>query len=164
MIYDLHLNRRMRTAAHQPRAAQFRRAALHTFYKKCARGECAAVSRAYVSKVLRGEEVNISFATPLPGHRLWRLAQGLEAGFAALRASLRASLFGASRSGDIPSVSRTLSAWTSLRNSPSNPTTILKSLNPPPFFILHSSFFILHPSLFILPPPTFQLPTSPWHE
>ena len=28
--------RRMRTAAHQPRAAQFRRAVLHTFYKKCA--------------------------------------------------------------------------------------------------------------------------------
>ena len=86
MIYDLHLNRRMRTAAHQPRAAQFRRTALHTFYKKCARGGCAAVSRAYVTKVLQGNEVNFSFATPLLGHRLWRLAQGLEAGFAALRA------------------------------------------------------------------------------
>ena len=28
--------RRTRAAAHQPRAAQFRRTALHTFYKKCA--------------------------------------------------------------------------------------------------------------------------------
>ena len=69
----------MRTAAHQPRAAQFRRTALHTFYKKCAeemgaegcntfykkcaRGGCAAVSRAYVSKVLRGEEANFTFAS-----------------------------------------------------------------------------------------------------
>ena len=100
--------RRTRTAAHQPSAAQFRRAALHTFYKKCAEGKwnsgviaemgcgcgadgtlhtfykkcamgmgaegcntfykkcagggCAAVSRAYVSKVLRGK-ANFTFAS-----------------------------------------------------------------------------------------------------
>ena len=38
---------------------------MHTFYKKCARGRGAAVSRAYVSKVLRGEEVNFTFASAL---------------------------------------------------------------------------------------------------
>ena len=42
-----------------------RRNASHTFYKKCARGRGAAVSRAYVSKVLRGEEVNFTFASAL---------------------------------------------------------------------------------------------------
>ena len=36
---------------------------LHTFYKKCAMGGCAAVSRAYVLKVLRGEDVNFTFAS-----------------------------------------------------------------------------------------------------
>ena len=52
--------RRMRTAAHQPRAAQFRRAtqfrraALHTFYKKCAEGRGARLSRASTRSTWRG--------------------------------------------------------------------------------------------------------------
>ena len=125
-------SRRMRTAAHHSRAAQFRRTSLHTFYKKCAEanldcggvgvntfykkcamGRCGTshhhsssiilhskpmdsvnrigsmflcailtrmrelgmnksslarkmnVSRAYVTKVLQGNEVNFSFATAI---------------------------------------------------------------------------------------------------
>ena len=46
---------------------------LHTFYKKCAEGRGAGVSRAYVTKVFDGK-ANFTFASPLLGHRLWRLA------------------------------------------------------------------------------------------